>query len=114
MLNDLTDRINLLFVWSGPDVLKADVEMSADANLGLNHNLAAGLFLQPPPPPHPPMLFPYPLHTYIYTHIYICIKSCKATQCSLKSFGNDTINWIWPQFFSTGLRGPTFEVLLPK
>lgn len=44
MLNDLTDRINLLFVWSGPDVLKADVEMSADANLSLNHNLAAGFF----------------------------------------------------------------------
>lgn len=47
MLNDLTDRINLLFVWSGPDVLKADVEMSADANLSLNHNLAAGLFFTP-------------------------------------------------------------------
>lgn len=44
MLNDLTDRINLLFVWSGPDVLKADVEMSADANLSLNHNLAAVFF----------------------------------------------------------------------
>lgn len=48
MLNDLTDRINLLFVWSGPDVLKADVEMSADANLSLNHNLAAGLFFFTP------------------------------------------------------------------
>lgn len=45
MLNDLTDRINLLFVWSGPDVLQADAEMSADANLGLNHNLAASLDL---------------------------------------------------------------------
>lgn len=44
MLNDLTDRINLLFVWSGPDVLQADAEMSADANLSLNHNLAVGLF----------------------------------------------------------------------
>ena len=52
MLNDLTDRINLLFVWSGPDVLQADVEMSADANLSLNHNLAAAfspLFALPPP-----------------------------------------------------------------
>lgn len=47
MLNDLTDRINLLFVWSGPDVLKADVEMSADANLSLNHNLAAVFFFFP-------------------------------------------------------------------
>lgn len=54
MLNDLTDRINLLFVWSGPDVLKADVEMSADANLSLNHNLAAGF--RPPPPRSPPTL----------------------------------------------------------
>lgn len=43
MLNDLTDRINLLFVWSGPDVLQADAEMSADANLSLNHNLAVDL-----------------------------------------------------------------------
>lgn len=52
MLNDLTDRINLLFVWSGPDVLQADVEMSADANLSLNHNLAAAfspLFALSPP-----------------------------------------------------------------
>lgn len=79
MLNDLTDRINLLFVWSGPDVLKADVEMSADANLSLNHNLAAGLFSPPS------LLFPYPL--------FFFFLSCKATQCSLKSFSNDTINW---------------------
>lgn len=58
MLNDLTDRINLLFVWSGPDVLKADVEMSADANLSLNHNLAAGLFSPPSLlSPHPPFFF---------------------------------------------------------
>lgn len=56
MLNDLTDRINLLFVWSGPDVLKADVEMSADANLSLNHNLAAGSRPAPPPPRSPPTL----------------------------------------------------------
>lgn len=56
MLNDLTDRINLLFVWSGPDVLKADVEMSADANLSLNHNLAAGL-LSPPLSALPPSSF---------------------------------------------------------
>lgn len=47
MLNDLTDRINLLFVWSGPDALQADVEMSADANLSLNHNLAAGYIFFP-------------------------------------------------------------------
>lgn len=46
MLNDLPDRINLLFVWSGPDVLQADVEMSAHANFTLNHNLAGQLGLK--------------------------------------------------------------------
>ena len=46
MLNDLPDRINLLFVWSGPDVLQADVEMSAHANFTLNHNLAGLLVLK--------------------------------------------------------------------
>ena len=46
MLNDLPDRINLLLVWSGPDVLQADVEMSAHANFTLNHNLAGLLVLK--------------------------------------------------------------------
>lgn len=97
MLNDLTDRINLLFVWSGPDVLKADVEMSADANLSLNHNLAAGFF--PPSLCSPPTLL-----------IFFFFKVPSPFSAHKKVSVMITINWKGPHVPSLGLWRAAFPL----
>lgn len=90
MLNDLTDRINLLFVWSGPDVLQADVEKSADANLSLNHNLAAGFFspFSALPPP-----------SFFFFFFKVANPFCVPKKVSAMI----TINWKGPHLPSLGL-----------